>query len=149
MPPSTLKAVPPVSLGLPVLNGEEFLAPTLDSILAQTYSDFELVISDNASTDSTQDIVRHYAARDPRIRYFRQAANVGVGNNYTCVARRARSPLFKWLSANDEYALGLLADCSRSCARILALSFAMDGPSSSIGRVGDLGYTMEISTRER
>jgi glycosyltransferase involved in cell wall biosynthesis len=102
---------PPVSLGLPVFNGEEFLAPVLESVLAQTYGDFELVISDNASTDATPDIVRHYAARDPRIRCFRQPTNIGIGNNWSFVARQARGKFLKWVSANDEYPPNAVQDC--------------------------------------
>jgi glycosyltransferase involved in cell wall biosynthesis len=59
---------PRVSIGLPAYNGEWYLAPALDSLLAQDFDDFELLISDNASTDGTGDISRDYAARDPRIR---------------------------------------------------------------------------------
>lgn len=107
---SSMRA-PPVSLGLPVFNGEEFLAPVLESVLAQTYGDFELVISDNASTDGTPDIVRHYAERDPRIRYFRQSTNIGIGNNWSFVARQARGKFLKWVSANDEYPPNAVQDC--------------------------------------
>lgn len=104
-------AAPPVSLGLPVFNGEPFFASTLASILAQTYGDFELIISDNASTDATPDIAREFAARDSRIRYIRQASNFGIGNNWSFVARQARGQWLKWVSANDEYAPELLEDC--------------------------------------
>lgn len=107
---SSMRA-PPVSLGLPVFNGEEFLAPVLESVLAQTYGDFELVISDNASTDGTPDIVRHYAERDPRIRYFRQSTNIGIGNNWSFVAKHARGKFLKWVSANDEYPPNAVQDC--------------------------------------
>jgi glycosyltransferase involved in cell wall biosynthesis len=57
-----------LSIGLPVYNGEKFLEKCLDSLLAQTFSDFELIISDNASTDNTEAICRTYAAQDQRIR---------------------------------------------------------------------------------
>lgn len=107
---SSMRA-PPVSLGLPVFNGEEFLAPVLESVLAQTYGDFELVISDNASTDGTPDIVRHYAEHDPRIRYFRQSTNIGIGNNWSFVAKHARGKFLKWVSANDEYPPNAVQDC--------------------------------------
>ncbi len=102
---------PLVSLGLPVFNGEEFLSRALDGVLAQTFSNFELIISDNASTDATPDIIRAYAARDSRIRCFRQETNIGVGNNWTFVAKQARASLFKWASANDEYAPDLVERC--------------------------------------
>lgn len=107
----TNRAAPPVSVGLPVFNGEGYLRKSLDSLLAQTYGDFELIVADNASTDATSEIVREYAARDPRIRQFRHATNTGVGNNWAFVARQARGRLFKWATADDEYAPELLAEC--------------------------------------
>ena len=60
---------PRVSIGMPVYNGQRFLREVLDSILAQTFADFELIISDNGSTDETESICREYAARDPRVSY--------------------------------------------------------------------------------
>jgi glycosyltransferase involved in cell wall biosynthesis len=96
---------------MPVFNGADFLVQMLESILAQTYTEFELIISDNASTDATPDILRAYAARDARIRVIRQAKNIGVGNNYAYVAKQARGPFFTWVSAHDELAPTLLADC--------------------------------------
>jgi len=66
-----MREKPRVSIGLPVFNGERYLKDALDSILAQTYQDFELIISDNASTDHTQQICRKYVAKDSRIRYYR------------------------------------------------------------------------------
>jgi glycosyltransferase involved in cell wall biosynthesis len=63
--------LPRVRIGLPAYNGERHLPAALDSLLAQTYGDFELIISDNASTDRTEEICREYAARDSRIRYHR------------------------------------------------------------------------------
>jgi glycosyltransferase involved in cell wall biosynthesis len=100
-----------VSLGLPVFNGERFLRQSLDSILAQTYEDFELVVSDNASTDSTPDILRDYQRRDQRIRVIRQSTNVGVARNWNAVAQQASGAYFKFVSSNDEYAPALVADC--------------------------------------
>jgi len=69
---------PRVSIGLPVYNGERFLAGAIESILAQTFGDFELVISDNASTDGTSEICREYQARDSRVHYLRNETNIGV-----------------------------------------------------------------------
>ena len=102
---------PVVSLGLPVFDGGTWLARAIESILAQTWGDFELIISDNASTDGTADCVRDYAARDRRIRVFRQLRNIGCGNNWTFVARQARGEWLKWVSANDDYAPNLVQDC--------------------------------------
>ena len=101
---------PSVSIGVPVFNAAPFLSETLESVLAQTHGDFELIISDNASTDGTQDVIQAYAARDKRIRSFRQPVNIGLGNNWSYVARQARCPWFKWLSANDYCAPRLLED---------------------------------------
>jgi glycosyltransferase involved in cell wall biosynthesis len=66
---------PALTVGMPVYNAERFIAKALDSFLDQTFTDFELLISDNASTDRTEEICRYYAARDQRIRYFRNAKN--------------------------------------------------------------------------
>jgi glycosyltransferase involved in cell wall biosynthesis len=102
---------PRLSIGLPVYNGQNFLAASLDALLAQTYSDFELIISDNASSDSTEEICRDYAARDPRIRYIRQPHNVGAAPNHYFLLTQARGELFKWASHDDLYAPKLLEMC--------------------------------------
>jgi len=102
---------PRVSIGLGVYNGEKFLVETLDSILNQTFDDFELVISDNASSDSTEGICRSYAARDPRIRYTRNAANIGLTNNFNRVLDLATGQYFRWASADDLFALRSLEAC--------------------------------------
>jgi glycosyltransferase involved in cell wall biosynthesis len=102
---------PVVSVGLPVYNGEEFLPQSLDALLAQTYRDFELIISDNASTDGTADICRAYAARDSRVRYVRQAVNIGAAPNHNAVVELARGRYFKWASHDDVYAPTLLQRC--------------------------------------
>lgn len=92
---------PHVSVGLPVYNGAKFLAQAIESILCQSFGDLELIISDNASTDSTQEICEGYARTDHRIIYFRKPANVGVTGNWNFVAEKARGKFFKWASAND------------------------------------------------
>lgn len=97
------KTAPPplVSVGLPVFNGQKYLAFAIESVLAQTFADFELIISDNGSTDATQEICEAYAARDARIRYIRQAQNRGAGFNYNFVFHEARGQYFKWLAHDD------------------------------------------------
>src|SRR3982751_485615 len=92
---------PKVSIGLPVYNGELHLALALDSILAQTYGDFEIVISDNGSTDGTESICRRYAAADPRIRYERNETNRGAAWNYNHVFELSRGEYFKWMAHDD------------------------------------------------
>jgi glycosyltransferase involved in cell wall biosynthesis len=92
---------PSVSVGLPVYNGENYLAATIESILAQTYTDFELIINDNASSDRTQAICKAYAGRDARIRYYRNERNLGAGPNYDLCFQRARGEYFKWAAHDD------------------------------------------------
>ncbi len=93
--------LPRVSIGLPVFNGEKYIAETLDSLLAQTFRDFELIICDNASTDGTGAICRRYADADPRIRYHRQPSNLGACANYDMTFRMSRAPYFKWHAHDD------------------------------------------------
>jgi glycosyltransferase involved in cell wall biosynthesis len=102
---------PMVCIGLPVYNGERYLRESLDALLAQTFTDFELVISDNASTDTTAEICREYAERDPRIRYIRQSHNIGAAPNHNFVASQARGRYFKWASHDDLYHPELIEQC--------------------------------------
>lgn len=104
-------AVTNVSIGMPVYNGAQFLPQAFDAILAQTYRDFELVISDNASNDATEAICRDYAARDPRIRYYRSAKNRGVGWNYNRVAGLSSGNFFLWLAHDDLLAPEYVQRC--------------------------------------
>lgn len=102
---------PRVSIGLPVYNGENFLSEALDSLLSQTFRDFELIISDNASTDRTAEICRAYAKRDGRIRYYRNGQNLGASRNYTEAFERATGEYFKWAAHDDRYHERYLAEC--------------------------------------
>lgn len=105
------ESVPRVSIGLPVYNGENFLEAALDSILAQTFEDFELIISDNASSDRTEEICRSYAAKDKRIRYCRLETNLGPIANFNRLVELARGDYFKWVAHDDIYAPDFLAKC--------------------------------------
>ena len=102
---------PKITLGLLVYNGERYLGQTIDSLLSQTYGDFELLVSDNASTDGTEDICRSYAAQDRRISYVRQRENVGAMGNFNYLASRATTDYFKWCAADDLIAPSFLATC--------------------------------------
>ncbi len=102
---------PLVSIGLPVYRGERFLEQALDSLLAQTFGDYEIVISDNASDDRTQDICRGYAAEDKRIKYIRQATNLGAARNYNITFEHARGRYFKWMAHDDLIAPSFLERC--------------------------------------
>ena len=102
---------PLVSIGLPIYNGEKYLAETLDSLLDQTCRDFELIISDNASTDKTGAICEAYAARDERIRYFRYDRNRGAAWNFNNVFKLSRGKYFKWAAHDDICAPEYVASC--------------------------------------
>jgi len=86
---------------MPIYNGQEFLRAAIDSLLGQTYANFELILCDNASTDATEAICRDYVARDSRIQYYRHAENIGASDNYNAVVTPARGRYFKWTSSND------------------------------------------------
>ncbi len=102
---------PRVSIGLPVYNGERYLREALDTILAQTFRDFELIISDNASTDGTLAICKAYAASDARIRYLRNEQNLGATRNYNRTFEVARGEYFKWAAHDDLMAPEFLERC--------------------------------------
>jgi glycosyltransferase involved in cell wall biosynthesis len=102
---------PCVSIGLAVYNGEKFLAKAIDSILAQTFTDFELILSDNASTDWTEAICKTYAAKDNRVRYHRNAENIGGANNENQTFRMSRGEFFRWAAHDDVCAPELIEKC--------------------------------------
>lgn len=100
-----------VSIGMPVYNAERFLEETLRSVLIQTYSDFSLYISDNASTDRTSEICLDYAIKDERIVYIQNPKNVGAAANYTCCFIPAKTEYFRWQNADDTIEPGLIEEC--------------------------------------
>ena len=106
-----MNAQPRLSVGLPVYNGEKYLAESLDALLGQSYGDFRLIISDNASTDSTEEICRQYLDKDDRISYFRQPVNIGATPNHNYCFDQSDTELFKWASYDDLYGRDLLKRC--------------------------------------
>lgn len=106
-----MQSTPKVSIGMPIYNGERYLEGTLNALLAQTYTDFELIISDNGSTDRTAEICRAYAARDARIQYYRQEENQGAAWNYNRVFELAKGDYFKWAAHDDLCAPDFVARC--------------------------------------
>lgn len=102
---------PLVTVGVPVFNGAQYIAATIDSLLAQTLPDFELLISDNASTDETVSICQQYAAKDPRVRVIRQQTNIGLAHNWNVLVHEARGEYFKWCSASDLCLPAFLERC--------------------------------------
>jgi glycosyltransferase involved in cell wall biosynthesis len=102
---------PLITIGVPVYNAALHLGTTLESLLAQTFADFELIVSDNASTDETRDIVEEFRRKDSRIRYERHAVNIGANGNYAGLVHLARGTLFKWSAASDWCAPTFLERC--------------------------------------
>lgn len=102
---------PRVSLAMPVYNGENFIREAIDSILAQDFTDFELIITDNASTDATEEICRDYASRDARVRYHRNEKNLGAAPNYNLGYELARGTYLKWCPHDDYMSPNFLSAC--------------------------------------
>ena len=109
--------VPRLSIGLPVFNGERFIRAAVESILAQSFTDFELIISDNASTDTTPAICQEYAQRDGRIRVVRHTENHGGAWNFNYVFSLARGDYFKWAPCDDVIAPMYLERCIEALDR--------------------------------
>jgi len=136
-----------VSIGLPVYNGARFLAATLDSILAQTHEEFELAVSDNGSTDETEEICREYVRRDPRLRYLRRDVNRGAAWNFNSLVHETTGAYFKWASHDDVLAPTYLERCLEVMRQLPNVSLVYPrtrwidengNPGSEVGRDVDL-----------
>ena len=113
-----------VSVGMPVYNGEAFLAEALNSLLIQTHGNLEIIISDNCSSDKTEQICLEYAAKDSRIRYIRQDLNIGATANFNYVLQQASGEFFMWAAHDDRW--------SPSYVELLHTRVANDGALSFI-----------------
>lgn len=102
---------PRVTIGMPVYNGALTIAQSIDSLLAQSFTDFELVISDNASTDHSVSIIQSYCQKDPRIRLIQQPCNIGANGNFSAVVDAARGEYFKWSTCSDLCSPTFLMHC--------------------------------------
>jgi len=122
---------PRVSIGKPVFNRERYIKQAIKSILNQTFTDFELIISDNASTDSTQQICLHYKQKDPRIHYYRNEKNLGAPKNYNHVFELSRGDYFKWAAYDDVLANEYL----RKCVSVLDVDSSVLGCHCKTGRI--------------
>ncbi|MBV6509244.1 MAG: hypothetical protein JJLCMIEE_02313 [Acidimicrobiales bacterium] len=146
---------PTVSIGLPVRDGARYIDATLKTLRAQTLTDFEIVISDNASTDGTRDICLGHAGEDDRIRYFRQVANLGAAANFNRVFALARAPLFKWAAHDDRYLPGylesLVAELERSASCVLSFprTVLIDASGTEIEEYDDGGAVLETPAHRR
>jgi glycosyltransferase involved in cell wall biosynthesis len=101
---------PLISIGMPVHNEEKHIADAINSIIAQSYENFELIISDNASTDGTKRICTEYAMKDTRIRYHRNEENIGSTNNFNRVFSLSKGEYFTWASGHDKRAKDSLSE---------------------------------------
>jgi glycosyltransferase involved in cell wall biosynthesis len=124
-----------VSIGMPVFNGEKYLRESIESILDQTYQNFELIISDNASTDRTQEICLEYARKDNRISYYRNDKNLGGPRNYNRVFELSSAEYFKWAAYDDV----LAPDFLRKCVNVLDRDPSIVGCHCKTGRIDQNG----------
>jgi len=102
---------PSIAIGMPVRNGEKYLEAALDALRNQSFNDFEVLISDNASTDRTAEIAESVCRADSRFRYRRQSENLGASGNYNYVFHHTNAPYFKWATHDDLLAPAFLEAC--------------------------------------
>lgn len=138
---------PVVSIGMPVRNGERFVAAAIESVLAQDFENLELIVSDNGSTDATPRIVASYAAGDDRVRVTRETANRGAAWNFNNVLSMARGRYFKWQACDDLIAPSFLGKCVTALDADPEVSIA----HTRVGIVDELGadkhdYWVELRT---
>lgn len=125
--------IPTVSIGMPVYNGERYIKEALNSLLAQSFKDFELIISDNASTDNTEIICREYNDRDPRIRYVRQSENKGAVANFQFVFDEAKGKYFMWAAHDDVWDVGWIETLLKTSERYQCLTYGFVQSINDIG----------------
>jgi glycosyltransferase involved in cell wall biosynthesis len=106
-----MSTLPEISIGLPVYNGLPYVKQLIEGMLAQSFGNLELVISDNASTDGTDELCRSYARADSRVKYFRNASNIGLIPNFNRVFEYASAPYYKWAASDDIYEPTYLEAC--------------------------------------
>jgi glycosyltransferase involved in cell wall biosynthesis len=140
---------PKISLGMPVFNGENFIGKALDSILDQTYKNFELIIVDNASTDNTSQICRVYASKDHRIHYIRNKSNIGATQNHNKVFKLSKGEFFKWVAHDDVLAPDFLIKCISVLEKdpSIVLCHSNTGCIDEHGKlIGTYDYTEKINS---
>ena len=109
------EAIPLLSFAVPIRNGERFLPRLLGALLGQEFVNFEIVISDNASSDRTQEICEEFARQDSRIRYYRNAENIGLNANFNRVLELAKGKYVRWIGWDDW----IEPDYARKCIEVL------------------------------
>lgn len=140
-----------LSIGLPVFNGEKYIKEALNSILNQTYQDFELIILDNASTDQTPQICREYASLDNRIRYYRNKKKLGASANHNKVFKLSRAKFFKWAAHDDVFDPDFILRCVGVLERdsSIVLCHSKTGCIDECGKlVGHYNYKARIDSQK-
>lgn len=138
-----------IAVGLPVYNAERYLRGAIESHLGQTFGDFDLIISDNASTDATEEICRQYAAKDARIQYHRADRNRGLSWNHARCFDLARSDLFRWSAGDDAPSPTLLEEAESILARNPAVVLVVPHTKNVDGdgrELGELPRTLDLRT---
>ena len=144
-----------ISIGMPVYNGQQYIRQALDSLLAQDCENFELIISDNASTDGTHEVCLEYAAQDKRIRYYRNESNMGAAWNFNRVFELSSGEYFMWAAHDDWWAPNYLSSClealsgSESIVLAGAMCESVDNETDKLLFVEQGFSTVGLSPRER
>jgi len=153
MGPDTL--TPRVSVGMPVYNREKYVGASIEAHLKQTYADFELIVTDNASTDRSEDVCRAYAARDSRIKYHRNVENLGASGNYRRCFELARGEYFRWAPSDDLVSPNLIEravevlDRDRSIMVAYGRTKLIDGDGNMLGDFDEGLHLMDDHPSER
>lgn len=136
---------PRLTFAMPVYNGSNFISDAIESILAQSFEDWELIITDNASEDGTQSIVEGYASKDKRIRYFRNEENIGAAANYNLGFEHARGDYFKWCAHDDTISPDYAKVCVAALDEDPSLSLA-HGITKGIDKDGNVSPLVGAET---
>lgn len=145
---------PKISIGLPVFDGEQYLDGAIESIVSQTYPDFELIVADNCSSDASLAIARRWQERDRRIRVIESAVNLGAAPNFNRVFAEARGKFFKWAACDDLIEPEFLQKCidrmEENPATVLVYSDAMDidERGDAIGLIYDTEMDMKTDSSD-
>ncbi|HIJ01259.1 TPA: glycosyltransferase [Candidatus Woesearchaeota archaeon] len=144
-----------VSLGLPVYNGENYIKEAINSIIKQKYKNWELIISDNCSTDSTEKICRAYVKKDKRIKYYRYDANRGAAWNYNNCFKLSNGEYFKWAAHDDNLAPGFLSECvdvlrnNNDVVLVYPLTYMIDAEGKILKVYSDEAIFNKLKAHER
>lgn len=140
---------PRVSIGMPVYNGVRHVATALDSLLAQTCGNFELIICDNASIDGTTAVCDWYARRDRRIRLGRVVKHHSAADNFNLALEKARAPLFMWAAHDDEWVPTFIEECAaRLEDQSVVGCYSAYQPFDDAGNIGN-PHTTECAFMDR